>query len=160
MQIRQATPSDAQTIHDMIVALATFEREPDAVEVTVVQLAEQLAETSPPFECIIASSAGQDVGFALYFYNYSTWRGRRGLYLEDLFVPPVHRGRGIGKRLLTELAHIAVERGCARFEWSVLDWNQPAIDFYEALGATPMDEWTTYRLTGEALQRLASARTS
>ena len=156
MQIRQATPSDAQTIHDMIVALATFEREPDAVEVTVVQLAEQLAETSPPFECIIASSAGQDVGFALYFYNYSTWRGARGLYLEDLFVLPECRGRGYGKQLMTHLARRAVDRGCARMEWAVLDWNREAMDFYEAIGAGPVHEWVPFRMADEALARLAA----
>ena len=156
MQIRQATPSDAQTIHDMIVALATFEREPDAVEVTVVQLAEQLAETSPPFECIIASSAGRDVGFALYFYNYSTWRGARGLYLEDLFVLPECRGRGYGKQLMTHLARRAVDRGCARMEWAVLDWNRDAMDFYEAIGAGPVHEWVPFRMADEALVRLAA----
>ena len=156
MQIRQATPSDAQTIHDMIVALATFEREPDAVEVTVVQLAEQLAETSPPFECIIASSAGQDVGFALYFYNYSTWRGARGLYLEDLFVLPECRGRGYGKQLMTHLARRAVDRGCARMEWAVLDWNRDAMDFYESIGAGPVHEWVPFRMADEALARLAA----
>jgi GNAT superfamily N-acetyltransferase len=154
LTIRFAQADDADTILHFIRELAIYEREPEAVKVTGDELREQLADATPPFECLLAEEAGVACGFALFFHNYSTWRGRRGLYLEDLFVPPAHRGRGIGKRLLGELASIAVERGCARLEWAVLDWNQPAIDFYRALGATPMDEWTTFRLSGEALERL------
>jgi GNAT superfamily N-acetyltransferase len=102
------------------------------------------------------TGAGESAGFALFFHNFSTWKGRPGLYLEDLFVRPALRGRGYGKALLVELARIAVQRGCARFEWSVLDWNEPSIAFYKSLGALPMEEWTTYRVTGQALIRLAA----
>jgi len=155
--IRFATEADAETIHRLIVALAEYEREPKAVACTPDQLREQLAAEHPPFECLIAERSGQACGFALFFHNYSTWRGRPGLYLEDLFVPVEHRGQGIGKALLTRLAALAVERGCARMEWAVLDWNEPAIGFYRALGAEPLDEWTTFRLTDEALERLAAS---
>jgi GNAT superfamily N-acetyltransferase len=161
--IRPAVPADAPAIHALIVALATYEKEPDAVEVTVETLAAQLAADSPPFECLIAverkSAAEHEnaIGFALFFPSYSTWRGRPGLYLEDLFVIPERRGHGVGRALLQHLAEIAVTRDYARMEWSVLDWNVPAIDFYRALGARPMDEWTTYRLTGDALATLAGS---
>lgn len=153
--VRLATPDDAAVLHRLIVALATYEREPDAVVVEPETLRAQLASDDPPFECLVADTEQGVVAFALFFHNYSTWRGRRGLYLEDLFVVPEHRGRGIGRRLLVELARIAVARGCARMEWSVLDWNAPAIGFYRTLGAVPQDGWTTYRLTGEPLERLA-----
>ncbi len=154
--IRPADARDASIIHGFIVQLASYEREPDAVEVTVEELAQQLQEPSPPFECLLAERDGRAVGFALFFHNYSTWRGRKGLYLEDLFVPPEERGEGIGKALLIELARIAARRGCPRMEWAVLDWNEPAKDFYRALGASPLDEWTLFRLTDEALEQLAS----
>ncbi|MEZ4335794.1 MAG: GNAT family N-acetyltransferase [Sandaracinaceae bacterium] len=153
-QIRFAVPEDAVTILAFIRDLAVYEREPDAVEVTEATLAAQLAEPSPPFECLIAEHAGAPVGFALFFHTYSTWRGRRGIWLEDLFVPPGHRGKGFGAALLKRLAQIALERGCARFEWSVLDWNEPAIRFYRSLGALPQDEWTRWRLDGDALAKL------
>ncbi len=154
LTIRTARPADAPVIHQFIQALADYEREPDAVKVTPRELAAQLASERPPFECLIASWEGEDAGFALFFANYSTWLGKPGIWLEDLFVPPSRRGLGIGKALLLRVAQIAVQRGCGRMEWSVLDWNTPAIGFYEALGATPMDEWTTHRLTGDALLRL------
>lgn len=154
-RLRAATPDDAAAIHRLIVDLATYEREPEAVVVTPAELRAQLAATRPPFECLLAEVDGEVVGFALYFHNYSTWRGRPGLYLEDLFVQPALRGRGIGKQLLVKLAQIAVERGCARMEWAVLDWNAPAIGFYESLGAQPLTEWTIFRLTGEPLLRLS-----
>ncbi len=153
--LRPAGPDDAADIHRLIVALATYEREPDAVVATPEGLRAQLAADRPPFECLLAEVDGVVVGFALYFYNYSTWRGRPGLYLEDLFVEPARRGRGLGRRLLARLAAIAVDRGCARMEWMVLDWNAPAIAVYEAIGARPVAGWTTYRLTGAALERLA-----
>lgn len=156
LSIRFAEPADAETIHRFICALAEYEKEPDAVEVDPPTLAAQLAEEPPPFECLIAEAAEGPVGFALFFHNYSTWRGRRGLYLEDLFVPPAHRGRGIGKALLVRLGRIAVERGCGRMEWAVLDWNTPAHGFYRTLGAQPLDEWTTWRLTGPALAALGA----
>ena len=153
--IRFATPADAATFIALIRALAAYEREPDAVEASEATLASQLAEPSPPFECLIAEVDGEAAGFALFFHTYSTWRGRRGLWLEDLFVRPEHRGAGIGRALLVELARLAVARGCARFEWTVLDWNELAIGFYRGLGAAPLDEWTTWRLDGAALAALA-----
>lgn len=156
VRLRPAGPGDAPEIHRLIVALATYEREPDAVEVTPDTLRDQLAAERPPFACLLAEADDhQVVGFALYFHNYSTWRGRPGLYLEDLFVEPAHRGRGIGRALLVALARIAVERGCARMEWAVLDWNAPAIAFYQGLGARPVDGWKIYRLTGQALSDLS-----
>lgn len=153
--VRRAEARDGAVIHRLICELATYEREPDAVKVSAEEVSAQIAADEPPFECLVAEREGSVVAFALYFHNYSTWRGRRGLYLEDLFVTPSHRGRGIGRRLLVELAKIASERGCARMEWSVLDWNEPAIGFYKSLGAEPMDEWTVFRLTGSALEELA-----
>lgn len=159
LRIRFATPEDAETLHRFIVALAEYEREPDAVQVTPAELREQLGRERPPFECLLAEDpdASPPVarGFALFFHNYSTWRGRPGLYLEDLFVPQEHRGQGVGGALLASLARLARERGCARMEWWVLDWNRPAIEVYEGLGATAMSEWTTYRLTDEPLRQLA-----
>jgi GNAT superfamily N-acetyltransferase len=155
VSIRFATPADASDIHRLIVALAEYEREPDAVEVDPETLRAQLESERPPFECLVAERGDRVVGFALFFHNYSTWRGRRGLYLEDLFVEPEHRGAGLGRALLVRLAEIAVERGCGRMEWSVLDWNQPAIDFYRVLGASPLEQWTTFRLVGDALDELA-----
>jgi GNAT superfamily N-acetyltransferase len=125
---------------------------------TADDLRRQLLEPRPPFECLLAEVDGQARGFALFFHNYSTWRGRPGLYLEDLFVLPEHRGQGLGKLLLSELAHIAVQRGCARMEWAVLDWNEPSIEFYRALGASRLDGWSTFRLSGEPLSELASSR--
>ena len=153
--VRAATLADAPLIHRFIVALAEYEREPDAVESTPELIAEQLAAEPPPFECLIAELGGAPAGFAVFFHDYSTWRGKQGLYLEDLYVPEALRGRGVGKALLVALAKIAEERGCARMNWAVLDWNQPAIDFYRSLGAEPLGEWTTFRLSGAALKRLA-----
>ncbi len=156
--IRPATSADAELILRFIRELATYEREPDAVEVTAATLAAQLEAPRPPFECVIAQDErGDPQGFALFFHNYSTWRGRAGLYLEDLYVTPAARGRGIGRALLQHLAQLAVARGCARFEWAVLDWNAPAIGFYESLGAVALREWTVYRLAGDALAGLAGA---
>lgn len=156
IELRRAGPADAETLLRFIQALAEYEREPDAVRTDAATLRRQLAEPSPPFECLIAELGGRPVGFALFFSTYSTWRGRPGLYLEDLFVLPESRGRGVGRRLLVELGRLAIRRGCARLEWSVLDWNEPAIGFYRALGAVPMDEWTVWRLTDDALASLAS----
>jgi GNAT superfamily N-acetyltransferase len=155
LTLRFATADDAATLHRFIVELATFEREPDAVEATPVSLAAQLQAAPAPFQCLLAEDDGEAVGFALFFHNYSTWRGRPGLYLEDLFVPERHRGRGVGTALLTRLAAIALARGCARMEWAVLDWNEKAMTFYDALGARANHEWVPYRLTGDALQALA-----
>jgi GNAT superfamily N-acetyltransferase len=158
--IRQAGVGDAATILHFITELARYEREPDAVETTVERLTAQLSEERPPFECLLAEVDGEPRGFALWFHNYSTWRGVRGVHLEDLFVPEQHRGQGIGKLLLATLARIAVERGCARLEWQVLDWNRPSIEFYEALGAQVMREWLPCRLDGAGLDSLASGGAS
>lgn len=154
MKIRFAGPEDAAVLLRFISELAAYEREPDAVEATVEGLAEDLRRSPPPFECLFAELDGAPVGFALFFHNYSTWRARHGLYLEDLWVTPAARRQGVGRRLLRELAALSVERGCARMEWSVLDWNELAIDFYAGLGAQPMSGWTTWRLDGEALAAL------
>ena len=156
IQLRIATHVDAPTILGFIKALAEYEREPDVVRTDEATLRSQLQSSAPPFECLIAEDRGSAIGFALFFHTYSTWRGRRGIWLEDLFVLPEARGRGAGKALLARVAAIAHARGCARLEWSVLDWNTPALDFYRALGAVPMDEWTTHRVTDDALVKLAA----
>jgi len=141
----------------MIRELADYERAPDAVVATTDLLHEALFCESPAAFALIAETGGGEVvGFALWFRNFSTWIGRHGVYLEDLYVRPAHRGHGYGKALLSALARIAVDRGYGRFEWWVLDWNTPAIDFYRSLGAKPMDEWTVQRVTGDALRRLAA----
>ena len=140
----------------MIRELAEYEREPNAVVATEAMLHEALFGDSPAVFGLIAEDEGVTVGFALWFLNFSTWLGRHGIYLEDLYVRPEHRGSGHGKALLAELARICVERGYGRFEWWVLDWNTPAIDFYRSIGAEPMDEWTVQRVTGDALTDLAA----
>ena len=154
--IRPARPTDAATILRFIRDLAAFERAPDAVEATEEMLGEALFGAHPAAEAVIAEQDGQPLGFALFFHNFSTWTGRRGLYLEDLYVTPDARGRGIGGALLRHLAGIAVARGCARFEWSVLDWNAEAIAVYRRIGAVGMEDWTVQRLSGEPLRRLAA----
>lgn len=156
MIIRSATPADIPVIRALIVELAVYEREPDAVKATEADLHDALFGARPLAEAVLVEVDGAAVGMALFFTNFSTWAGRGGLYLEDLFVRPQARGAGVGKALLVHLAGIAVARGYARFEWSVLDWNEPAIGFYRALGAKPMDEWTVMRVEGEALARLAA----
>ncbi|WP_372919003.1 N-acetyltransferase family protein [Sandarakinorhabdus sp.] len=153
--IRPATPADIPAIHRLIVELAIYEKEPDAVNATHADLNAALFGSRPTAECVLAELDGQAAGLALFFTNFSTWTGKPGLYLEDLFVMPSARGAGLGKALLVHLAGIAAARGYARFEWSVLDWNEPAIGFYKALGAKPMDEWTVMRVEGEALAVLA-----
>jgi GNAT superfamily N-acetyltransferase len=155
VQIRTATERDAALILDMIRALAEYEKLSHAVTATEGTIRESLFGARPDAEVIIASVAGQPAGFALFFHNYSTFLAQKGLYLEDLFVKPEHRGAGVGRALLEHLARIAVDRNCGRFEWSVLDWNEPAIGFYKKLGAVPLDEWTIFRVTGDALKRLA-----
>lgn len=155
--IRAATPSDIPAIHRLIVELAVYEKEPDAVQASHADLASALFGARPTAECVLAVQDGASVGLALFFTNFSTWTGKPGLYLEDLFVMPAARGTGLGKALLVHLAGIAVARGYGRFEWSVLDWNTPAIGFYTALGAKPMSEWTVMRVEGDALAALAQA---
>jgi GNAT superfamily N-acetyltransferase len=157
LSIRFAEPQDADVIVGFVQALAEYEREPEAVEVTPEVLREQMESPDPPFECLIAEEDEMPAGFALFFRNYSTWRGRAGLFLEDLFVAPQHRRRGIGRALLQRLAAISVERGYGRMEWSVLDWNTPAHGFYRSLGAQSMDQWTIWRLSDNAIARLATS---
>jgi GNAT superfamily N-acetyltransferase len=147
LEIRFATEGDAATILGFIRALAEYEKMPDAVEVNEATLAAQLRGSPPPFECLLAEESGDAVGFALLFHTYSTWRGRRGLWLEDLFVLPERRREGIGKRLLDFVVALARERQCGRVEWPVLDWNQPAIDFYRSYGATLLEEWRICRMS-------------
>lgn len=154
--IRPASRDDVPVILGFIRALAEYEKLADQVVATEEKLAATLFGARPVAEVLIAEWQGQAAGFALYFHNYSTFLAQPGIYLEDLFVLPEHRGRGIGKALLVQLAKTAVERDCGRFEWSVLDWNTPAIEFYHALGAKPMDEWTVQRVTGDALKALAA----
>jgi GNAT superfamily N-acetyltransferase len=149
LSIRFATAWDAEQVHQFVRELAIYEREPEAVEVTPEVLRAQMKSADPPFECLLAEQDGAAVGFALFFRNYSTWRGRPGLFLEDLFVPERHRRKGIGRALMGRLAAIAVERGYGRIEWSVLNWNTPAQEFYRKLGAAPMDQWTIWRLPAE-----------
>lgn len=155
--IRAATPDDVPVIAELIRALADYERLSHAVVLDESALRAHLFGPRPYAEVVLAEHEAAVVGFALFFHNYSTFLGRPGIYLEDLFVRPEHRGSGHGKALLSHLARLAVERGCGRLEWSVLDWNEPSIAFYRSLGAAAMDEWTVYRLTGDALTTLAES---
>ncbi|MCM8730929.1 GNAT family N-acetyltransferase [Hephaestia sp. GCM10023244] len=155
LTIRPATPDDVPTILLLVRELAVFERAPDAVDATEPMLAEALFGVHPAAEAVLATRDGVAQGFALFFHNFSTWTGRRGLYLEDLYVTPEARGAGVGTALLRHLAGIALDRGCGRFEWAVLDWNQPAKAFYAQMGAELLDEWRIGRAAGDALVRLA-----
>lgn len=155
--IRFAEPADVATILRFVRELAEYERELDKVVATEPMLHEALFSTPPAAEALIAEADGAPVGLALFFHNFSTWTGWRGLYLEDLYVTPDARGTGIGKALLKRLAQIAVERGCQRFEWAVLDWNTPAQDFYKAMGASIMDDWRICRMSGDALTKFAAS---
>ena len=146
LSIRFATPHDAETILHFIRALAEYEHEPNAVAVSAAELREQMGSDDPPFECLLAEYGGEAAGFALFFRNYSTWTGRPGLYLEDLFVSQEHRGQGVGGALMRQLKLIAAERGWARIDWSVLDWNTNAQSFYREHGGYPMDKWTGWRI--------------
>jgi GNAT superfamily N-acetyltransferase len=155
--IRLATVADIPLILQLIRALALYEREPDAVQATEADLLRDGFGERPCFECLIAENdRGQATGFALYFYNYSTWRGRQGIHLEDLFVLPEFRGQGIGKALLSRVAARAAEQGCVRLQWDVLDWNQTAIDFYQGMGAHFLTEWRIMRVHDEAIHTLAN----
>ena len=155
--LRSAQIEDVPQILAFILELAEYERLAHTVTATEDLLRQSLFGPRPAAEAIIAAVEGVDVGWALFFTNFSTFNGLPGIYIEDLYVKPELRGRGIGKALLKRVATLAVERGCGRVEWAVLDWNEPSIQFYKSLGATPMDEWTTYRLTGESLERLGGS---
>lgn len=155
LTIRRARPGDAGLVLEFVHKLATYEELDDEVEATEAGLAEALFGPDPKVHCDFAEIDGQPVGFALWFYNFSTFKGRHGIYLEDLFVEPEFQGRGIGKTLLRHLARRCVDEGLGRFEWWVLDWNKPSIAFYKSVGSVPMDEWTVFRVTGEALELLA-----
>lgn len=155
--IRPATAADVPLILELIRALATYERAPNEVTATEKGLTEVLFGEKPAAEVLLVFENETAVGFAVFFHNFSTWLGRPGLYLEDLFVRPEDRGKGYGRALLIELAKIARDRGCGRMEWAVLDWNEPAIEFYRKLGAKPMDDWTVFRLTHDGIAKLAEA---
>ncbi|WP_018295741.1 GNAT family N-acetyltransferase [Corynebacterium lubricantis] len=157
LSIRPAEIRDVPAIHEMIVELAVYEKEPDAVIATPADLERHLFAGRPAVYANVAEADGAVVGFSLYFLNYSTWEGRHGIWLEDLYVKPAFRGHGYGKALLTELARIAVKNDYRRVEWAVLKWNTPSIEFYRSLGASAMEEWDTFRLTGQALERLGAA---
>lgn len=156
LHIRPATADDAELILRFIIELAIYEKAEHEVQTDAAGLRDSLFSEGSTSHALICERAGQPIGYAVYFFNYSTWLGKHGLYLEDLYISPEARGCGAGKALLQHLAQLAVARGCGRFEWSVLDWNQPAIDFYQSFGARPQDEWTTYRLTGQALRDFAA----
>jgi GNAT superfamily N-acetyltransferase len=156
-QIRPAQIEDVPLILQLIRDLATYERAPNDVTATEEQLVDVLFGAKPSAEVLLAFEGSEPVGFAVFFHNFSTWLGRPGLYLEDLFVKPESRGKGYGRALLVDLAKIARDRGCGRMEWAVLDWNDPAIQFYRKLGAAPMDEWTVFRLTGDGIAQLAES---
>lgn len=155
--IRPARPDDAEALVNLVRELAVYEHLEEYAKATPEALRAHLFGPRPAAEAIVAEADGAAVGFALYFATFSTFRGQPGLYLEDIFVREAYRGRGIGKAMLATVARIAVDRGCGRLEWSVLDWNEPAIGFYRALGARPMDEWTVYRIDDEPLARLAAS---
>jgi len=155
VDVRPATPADVPLVLGLIRQLAAYEKLEHAVVATEAGLAEALFGARPAVEALVASHEGRAVGYALFFTTFSSFLGRPGLYLEDLFVVPEARGHGAGKALLSRLAQLAVERRCGRLEWAVLDWNEPAIGFYKSLGALPMDEWTVYRVAGDALVKLA-----
>ena len=155
MSIRDAVPGDTSDLLRLIGELASYERAPHAVEATAADLRRDLFGAAPRVFALVAEVDGRVVGMAVYFVSFSTWTGRHGLYLEDLFVEPAHRTIGIGRALMRALATRAMDLGYRRLEWAVLDWNEPAISFYRKLGAVPMDEWTTFRLAGAALARLA-----
>lgn len=160
LTIRAAIEADVQVILEFIRELADYEREPQAAVATAADLLRDGFGPEPKFRVDIAEWSGEPAGVALYFWNYSTWQGKPGLYLEDLFVRPRFRGKGIGKALLVHLAQVALKNNCGRLVWQVLDWNTPSIEFYQSLGAATMKEWLTMRVTGEALVRLATGQSA
>jgi GNAT superfamily N-acetyltransferase len=157
IRVRAATPDDLDLVLNLIRGLAEYEKLTHELRLDEARLREHLFGTRPYIEVLIGELEGRSVGYALYFHTYSTFLTKPGIWLEDLFVTPEHRGLGVGRALLGHLAGIAAERDCGRLEWSVLDWNAPAISFYRAIGARPVEGWTTYRLTGESLQRFAAS---
>jgi GNAT superfamily N-acetyltransferase len=159
-KIRPACVADVPIILQLIRDLATYERAPNEVTATEKQLADVLFGEKPAAEVLLAFERDTPVGFAVFFHNFSTWLGRPGLYLEDLFVKPEKRGKGYGRALLVDLARIAYDRGCGRMEWAVLDWNDSAIQFYRTLGAKPMEEWTVFRLTRDGIAKLAQSEST
>jgi GNAT superfamily N-acetyltransferase len=156
MQIRIAQPTDAADIHRLIFELAVYEKAPEQMVATIDQINNSLFSDQSVAFCHVAEVDGKVVGIALWFLNYSTWLGKPGIYLEDLFVQPEYRGHGIGKGFMKTLAQLCIERGYERFQWWVLDWNEPSIEFYKSLGAVAMAEWTVFRLSGGALQKFAN----
>ena len=156
MQIRLAIPGDIEDIHRLIYELAVYEKAPEQMVATIDQINSSLFNNQPVAFCHVAEVDGKIVGIALWFLNYSTWLGKPGIYLEDLFVQPEYRGHGIGKDFMKTLAQLCIERGYERFQWWVLDWNEPSIEFYKSFGAVPMDEWTVFRLSGGALKKFAN----
>jgi len=156
MKIRLAQPADIEDIHRLIYELAVYEKAPEQMVATIDQINGSLFKDNPVAFCHVAVVDEKIVGIALWFLNYSTWLGKPGIYLEDLFVQPEYRGHGIGKGFMRTLAQLCIERGYERFQWWVLDWNKPSIEFYKSLGAVAMDEWTVFRLSGDALKKFAS----
>ncbi|MCP3943098.1 MAG: GNAT family N-acetyltransferase [Desulfobacteraceae bacterium] len=157
IEISKATVDDAALILKFVTELATYEKAEHEVVATESDIKNSLFGESPTTQAVICHVDGKPIGFAVYFFNYSTWLGKNGLYLEDLYVSPENRGTGAGKALLKHLAQIALENGCGRFEWNVLDWNEPAISFYQSIGAKPQNEWVGYRLAGKALVAFADS---
>lgn len=157
INIRPATAADAQLVFDFIVELAVYEKAEHEVKTSVAEITETLFGPQAKPRALICSIDGKPVGYAVYFYTYSTWLGKNGIWLEDVYVSPAARGKGAGKALLKHVAQIAVKENCGRFEWSVLDWNTPSIEFYKSLGAKCMEEWNIYRITGDALNKLAAS---
>ncbi|MCV2368897.1 GNAT family N-acetyltransferase [Roseateles oligotrophus] len=156
--IRPAQEADAAAIHAFIVELAIYEKAEHEVIASVANVAQSLFAKDSPARALMCEQDGRAIGYAVYFLSYSTWLGRQGMYLEDLYISPSHRGVGAGKALLRQLAKIAVDSDCGRLEWSVLDWNEPAIEFYQSLGAKPQSEWVRYRMTGDNLTQFASGQ--
>ncbi|MGJ7469403.1 N-acetyltransferase family protein [Kosakonia cowanii] len=155
LTIRPACPEDASAIYDMIYELAVYEKAPQEVVTTPDEIRGTLFGAGSNTEALICEIAGKTVGYAVFFTSYSTWLGRNGIYMEDLYISPDYRGQGAGRAMLKQIAQYAVQRRCGRLEWSVLDWNQPAIDFYLSIGALPQSEWVRYRLDGDALLKFA-----